>query len=109
MLTLPRVFLCALRPSIRAPHRRAHARLYSQRSRRATGACPRRDLRTGGGATERRTDDTEGVVDVDAVAAACCGPSLAMMREREMRSLRACCGLVDARSGLVVARASRGS
>ena len=55
-------------------------------------------------------DDAEGVVAEDAAtaAAARCAPSLAMMREREIRGFRACCcrsGLVDdddddARSGL---------
>jgi hypothetical protein len=60
-------------------------------------------------AAERESDDAEGVVDE--AAAARCAPSLAMMREREMRGFRACAGcppvtglLVDARSGLVAAR-----
>jgi hypothetical protein len=56
-------------------------------------------------AAGRECNDTEVAVDVDAAAAARCAPSLAITREREMRGLRAyCCGLVDARSGLVVER-----
>lgn len=46
-------------------------------------------------AAERESDDAEGIVDDDddAAAAARCAPSLAMMREREIRGLRAdgCC------------------